>query len=363
MQIIRKIKNAFIFVGIIVILYFTSKAYFYMADRYCWNCTSQEYFDKGSVLISMEDNKSKNRGFDFIQSAAKKGNVDAQIFLGELYLETYPENYHLINKEKIELLRTMVPADNKKAISHFNDLLDTLPSAKGDYCKIQYNMGILFKAGVLESENKEERAKEWFTLSAESGNPDAMYEVGMYYNIRGDYSIAKKWFLNAYNTGNDPASAIMIGDYYFYSKGVAKDYDQAIQWYQNALNALTQPDVPLAEKRKTQLVDNASQRLKIAQRKIQEKLKKPVVNISYSIDGSIKNYLIYTPEVCCGPIGEVKKENGTIRARIKENVLLGSDPLTKEVASMSKGLSWVLNTYAKDKYGDTAVFNFFLKKK
>ncbi|HPA14368.1 MAG TPA: tetratricopeptide repeat protein [Desulfobacterales bacterium] len=363
MQIMRKIKNAFIFVGIIAILYFAFRAYSYLSEMYCWNCTSQEYFDKGSTLICMEDKKNKNRGLDFIHSAAKKGNVDAQIFLGELHMESFPENYHIFNKEKIQSIRMMVPIDKKKAISHFNDLLGTLPSAKGDYRNMQYNLGVFFKTGFLESKSKEEQAKKWFALSAEAGNPDAMFELGLYYNALGDYDSAKKWFTNAYNAGKDPASAIMIGDYYFYSKGVVKDYDQSIQWYQNALNVLAEPDVSLTEKRTRQLIDNASQRLKIAHRKIQEKLQKQVVHISYSIEGSIRNYLIYTPEICGRPIGEIKMENGVIKASIKENILFGSAPMTKEVASMSKGLSWVLNTYAKDKYGAASVFNFVLKKK
>jgi TPR repeat protein len=349
-------KQALIIVGIGVCICYA--AYSYLADRYCWECTTQDYFDKGTALIFEDDDESKQRGLRFLESAAQKSHVDAQILLGELYLGSFPDTYYIQNEEKIAALRNHVPVDEKKGGSYFNELAVSLYSAKGNYAEMLYNLGVLFEMGVLESPNNKEQAKKWFSMSAERENIHAMYELGMYYNSKGDYERARQWFTNAFNGGEESRSAIMIGDYYFYGKGLTKDYNQSVQWYDKALNTLGRSVSIYSEKVRKEVTQNARHRLKIAQRKAQDTLE-----VTYDLVGGVKTYSIYTPNLTGRLIGAVRNEDGNIQADLKEGVLSDSGPTSRTVASMNEGLFWVLNAYARHTYGDDKGFSFVLAGK
>lgn len=358
----KRIRHASIILGIGVILYIGYTAYSYLADRYCWECTNQDYFDKGTALILKDDNESKLRGLRFLETAAQKWHVDAQILLGELYLGTFPETYYIHNKDRIGVLRNIVPVDEEKGFSYFNELAVSLYSATGNYSKMEYNLGLLFKTGVLEGLDNKEEAKKWFLMSAERGNIHAMYELGMYYNWNGDYERAREWFTNAFNSGGEARSAIMVGDYYFYGKGLTKDYNQSIQWYGKALDTLARSDLIYSQKARKRVTQNGRHRLKIAQRRVQDRPTTEVVAVTYGLGGGVRTYSIYTPDLNGRPIGSVHNENGNIEARLKEWIVSDSGSATREVASMNEGLYWVLNAYARHTYGADKDFNFVLTR-
>ncbi len=357
--VVKTIKQALTIVVIGVISYICYMAYSHLEDRYCWECTSQDYFDKGTVLIFKDDNESKERGLRFLESAAQKLHVDAQILLGELYLGSFPDTYYIHNEDKIAALRNNVPIDKTKGVSYFNELTVSIYSAKGNYAEMLYNLGLLFKMGVLTSPDNKEQAKKWFSMSAERGNIHAMYELGMYCNSKGDYERARQWFTNAFNGGEESRSAIMIGDYYFYGKGLREDYNQSIQWYSKALNTLGRSVSIYSKKVRKEVTQNARHRLKIAQRKAQDTLK-----VTYGLVGGVTNYSIYIPPDLTGRlIGAVHNENGNIQAHLKEGILSDSDSTSRTVASMNEGLYWVLNAYARHMYGADKDFSFVLARK
>lgn len=76
--------------------------------------------------------------------------------------------------------------------------------------------------------------------AAESGNVDAMYNLGiMYYDGKGvaeDYSKAKTWFEKAADKGKAEAMR-ELGDMYYFGDGVAEDNSKAKYWYEKACNA------------------------------------------------------------------------------------------------------------------------------
>jgi tetratricopeptide (TPR) repeat protein len=351
-------RQALIIVGIGVCICYA--AYSYLENRYCWNCTSQDYFDKGTALIFKDDNKSKQRGLRFLESAAQKWHVDAQILLGELYLGSFPDGYYTQNDDKIAALRNNVPVDEKKGASYFDKLAVSLYSATGNYVEMLYNLGILLKMGVIGGPNNKEEARKWFSMSAERGNIHAMYELGMYYNSKGDYEKARQWFTNAFNGGEESRSAIMIGDYYFYGKGLVKDYHQSVQWYSKALNTVGRSDLIYSKKVREQVTQNARHRLKIAQTRRQG------TPVTYSLAGGVRSYSIYTPDLTGKLIGAVHNENGNIQAHLEEGILPDlpdSGSTDKTVASMNEGLYWVLNAYATHTYGADKDFSFVLARK
>lgn len=363
MKTIKKIKFAFIAVGVCVVLYFAFTMYSRVADRYLWLYSPSDYFEKGTAMLSLDsDGKKIKKGLDFIQNAAEQGHDPAQIFLGELYIGDIPDEYHMYNKEKIAEIRSVIAPDKQKGISYFNDFIDNPYSNLSNDSKMQYNIGLLFKAGILKSRNKKQDAdaKEWFTKAAADGNSVAMYEMGMHFNSIGNYIKAHQWFTKAFDWGKDPCSAIMIGDYCFYGKNKPKDYNQSIKWYQQALNVLASPVPFLSEKNRIKLTDNATQRLDIAIRKTNES--KELITLKYIVVGGVTDYSIFIPELNNNAIGEVKNQSGEIVARIKTSLLSDVGYTACKVSSMNEGLYWALNTYAEDVHGKDKKFNWVITK-
>jgi len=361
MTIRKKLRSISLFLGICLGIYVIFMLYYLLGDG-CWNCSPQDYYSRGIAMISVKDNNDLKKGVKYLKTAAKKGNVKAIIFLGELYSDDFPDAYIKDNKEKIAALRSLISANIKKRESYFNELIKNQSFFDRKYSKTQYNLGILYKAGILKSEDKEEAYKKWLTISADNDNPLAIYQMGIFFNNKGKYMEALKWFTKAFDSSREPASAIMIGDYYFYGKGVARDYQKSIEWYQRSLSAPALPDASLWIKNKEELTEWATQRLNIAEKKVCSKMSKQVVIVKYRIIGGLNSFSIFTSDLKKNLIGRVKKQDGYIRAR--SNIMIKSVSISKsaKVDSMSEGLHWVLTTYAKNKYGADKDFNFVITK-
>jgi TPR repeat protein len=352
MTIEKKLKSVSLFLGICLGIYVVFMLYYLFGDG-CLNCSPQDYYARGIAMISDNDNNDLKKGVKYLKTAAKKGNIEAIIFLGELYLDDFPDAYITDNKEKIAALRSIVSANIKERDSYFNELIKNQSFFDRKYSKTQYNLGTLYKAGILKSEDKEEAYKKWLTISADNGNTLAIYQMGNYFNNKGKYIEALKWFTKAFDSSLEPASAIMIGDYYFYGKGVARDYQRSIEWYKQALSAPASPE---------KLTEWATQRLNIAEKKVRSKMSKQVVIVKYRIVGGLNSFSIFTSDLKGNLIGKVKKQEGYILALL--DAMIKSVPVSKsaKVDSMSEGLNWVLTTYAKNKYGPDKDFNFVITK-
>lgn len=361
MTIEKKLKSASLFLGICLGIYVVFMLYYLFEDG-CWNCNPQDYYDRGIVMISENDNSKLKKGVRYLKTAAKRDNIKAIIFLGELYLGDLPDTYLTENKKKIATLRNVVSANTRKGKSYLNSLIGNQSFLDKKYSKAQYNLGLLYKSGILKSKDKEIAYNKWFAISTENENPLAMYQIGIHFNDKGEYTEALKWFKKAFDCGQEPGSAIMTGDYYFYGKGVAKNYYMAIEWYQRALSILASQDTsPWTENRK-KLTELATQRLYIGEKKIHGKTPKEVITIKYSISGNINTFSVFISDQGSNFIGKVKKQNGDILAQL--DIINKSVPSAKsaKVASMSEGSHWILNTYAKNKYGVDRDFNFVITK-
>jgi len=357
----KKLKSVLLFLGICLGIYLIFMLYYLFGDG-CWNCSPQDYYARGIAMISENDNNDLKKGVKYLKTAAKKGNIEAIIFLGELYSDDLPDTYITDNKKKIAALRSIVSANIKKRESYFNELIKSQSFFDRKYSKMQYNLGMLYKAGILKNEEKEEAHKNWLTISADNGNSLATYQMGVYFNNKGKYIEALKWFTKAFDSSQEPASAIMIGDYYFYGKGVAKNYQKSIEWYQQALSAPVSPDTSLWIKNREGLTEWATQRLNIAEKKVRSKISKQAFIVRYRLTGSLNSFSIFTSELKENPIGTVMKQGSYIQAR--SNIMIKSVSISKsaKVNSMSEGLNWVLTTYAKNKYGADRDFNFVITK-
>jgi tetratricopeptide (TPR) repeat protein len=361
MTIKKKLKSVSLFLGICLGIYVIFMLYYLFGDG-CWNCSPQDYYARGIAMISEHDHNNLKKGVKYLKTAAKKGHIEAIIFLGELYSDDLPEAYITDNKEKIAALRSIVSANINKRESYVNELINNQAFFDRKYSKMQYNLGILYNAGILKSEDKDEAYKKWLTISADNDNPLAIYQMGIYFNNKGEYIEALKWFTKGFDSSQEPASAIMIGDYYFYGKGVARDYQRSIEWYQQALRAPALPDPSLWINTREELTEWATQRLHIAEKKVRSKMSKQVVIVKYRIIGGLDSFSIFTSDLKENLIGNVRKQNGYIRAQ--SNIMIKSVAISKsaKVDSMNEGLHWVLNTYAKNKYGPDKDLHFVITK-
>ena len=146
---------------------------------------------------------------------AEQGDVQAQLRLGEWYLEDY-------NK--------LFTQDVKKAAEWL------LKAAKQGAPKAQFLYGLCLHYGEGGEQN-DKKAAEWFLKAAEQGYRDAQHNIGVSYHqglgVEQNYQKAFEWFMKAAKQG-DPLSQHKLGYCYENGEGVEKDIKKAIEWYQKA---------------------------------------------------------------------------------------------------------------------------------
>jgi TPR repeat protein len=159
-----------------------------------------------------EAEKWYKEAFNGYKKAAEKGNIDAQVKLGDMYSSGVG-----VAKNKAEAVKWY-----KKA------------TEKGN-AKAQYNLGRMYKG-----ENNAESLK-WYIKAAEQGYAEAqstlieMYEEGD--GVKQDYREAFKWRKKFAETSNDVHLHRRLGEVYYYGDsewGVAQDYTEALKWFKKA---------------------------------------------------------------------------------------------------------------------------------
>ena len=78
------------------------------------------------------------------------------------------------------------------------------PLAEQGDAAAQYNLAELYKNGKGVPQDRDQ-ASIWYRLSAEQGNPLAMYQLGVYFAGKGDYSTASMWLTIAAGSGLEEA--------------------------------------------------------------------------------------------------------------------------------------------------------------
>jgi TPR repeat protein len=133
-------------------------------------------------------------------------------------------------------------------------------SAELGNAEAQYNLGLMYYNGQGVQKDYKESVR-LYQLSAELGNAEAQYNLGlMYYNGQGvqqDYKETFKWYRLSAKQGNakalkwyrlsaeqgDVSAQYDLGVMYEEGRGVPKDFKEAVKWSKLAAdqgNALTQ---------------------------------------------------------------------------------------------------------------------------
>jgi len=161
---------------------------------------------------------------EWYQGAADQGHAGAQNQLGNCYYEML---------------------DYKEAAECYKK------SAHQGCADAQNNLGDCYYSGIGVDQDYE-KAVKWYQKAAEHGHTAAQNKLtavqnklGEYYCELGnwyyygyvvkDYNEAVKWYRKAAEQGTGRAQAI-LGDCYYWGRGVEKDYKEAAKWYRKAAN-------------------------------------------------------------------------------------------------------------------------------
>lgn len=113
------------------------------------------------------------------------------------------------------------------------DLKLTKECAEKGNVRAQKDLAIAYASGRLGIAQDLDEALKWETKAALQGDPEAQYDVGLSYSVRGNYQKAMEWYLKA-SEQNYAQAQLYIGMLYAYGNGVPRDVDKAIYWYRKA---------------------------------------------------------------------------------------------------------------------------------
>ena len=152
--------------------------------------------------------KNPQEAFKWIEKAAKKGNAQAQDYLGVLYSR----------------------GDGVKQ-SYPDALIWHSLAAKQGYANAQFNLGITYHQGKGIKQNYKEALK-WYKLAAEQNHTQAQTNLGGMYNtgqgVRKNNQEAFEWVQKAAKQNNARAQ-VNLGLMYARGEGVEQSYPEAFR--------------------------------------------------------------------------------------------------------------------------------------
>ena len=120
-----------------------------------------------------------------------------------------------------------VPEDDVEAVKWYRK------SAEQGNADAQYNLGVCYKHGIGVPKDDAEAVK-WYLKSAEQGDAKAQYNLGDCYHkgngVPKDDVEAVKWYRKSAEQGNADAQ-YYLGVCYEYGYGVPKDHAESLKWY------------------------------------------------------------------------------------------------------------------------------------
>jgi len=338
-----------ILVGTVLVVLVLIFGFFHLRYKYCWQCTPDNYFARGEAFACKDNGDLQKLGLRHLTTAAQAGQRDALLFLAELYAGELPQGYVPFFPKQTACLKESFGDQPEKSKEYFKQI-EALPDTNS---KIDFDLGLLYQTGQLSNGNGEKAAKKWFEKAAAQGDYPAMLELAMIDHRQRDYSAASQWFNKAFEVGRSAFAALMLGDYYYYGKGVKTDIGQAISWYKKAGESHEAGFIPSGAHIPAQLQQAARTRLKIAQDRLQRQTDTSQVKIRYRVKGTPEEYLVYLEDNQL--LGTVRKQDKSIQATLQPGLYPETIPANTTVSSLNDGINWILHEYAAVKYGQPDV--------
>ena len=103
-----------------------------------------------------------------------------------------------------------------------------LKSANQGYAHAMNSAGYMYSQGIGVTKDNG-KALEWYKKAAELGDPLHQFNLANTYNSIRDYANAITWYskIKIFN----PEARMILGTYYFYGRGVEKDYTKALEYF------------------------------------------------------------------------------------------------------------------------------------
>ena len=111
-----------------------------------------------------------------------------------------------------------------------------LRSAEQGNANAQYRLGLLYYDGRGVKQDYEEAAR-WLTEAAKQNHAEAQYYLGMFaengYGMEQDEQRAAEWYIQSAEQGNIDAQ-YRLGLLYYSGRGVEQNYKEAVRWFEKA---------------------------------------------------------------------------------------------------------------------------------
>lgn len=332
--------------------------------KLCWKCSTEDYYQRGKEFVSHGDDELRKTGVDFLRLAADQDSLEAQMLLAESYQPNLPQGYVSSTPVARGALQQLVGPNKAAAKRLFNQSYNRLYAGSSITADQLHNMAILVENGTIDRDDPALQAHQLLTEAAEAGNYAAMSHLGTLYHQQSNYAEAKKWLRRAAEAGRDAQPALTLGDYFFYGKSEAVNYEKAIHWYRIALKTEKALKARSSEQERLAAEDIPMARIEMAMRQLQKNRMRAPMTLQYRIGGSASRYEVYTEDHPQGPIGIVSQTVDSITAQVDPSITLAlSIPIDrKSFSSMNDGLEWLLQAYARSRYGSYTKFNFKLQR-
>ncbi|OQY18514.1 MAG: hypothetical protein B6I36_06805 [Desulfobacteraceae bacterium 4572_35.1] len=332
--------------------------------KICWHCTTEDFYQRGKEFVCRDKTELRQTGLDFLNLAANKKQPEAQILLAESYLGKLPAGYVAQDDNALKCLKELLGNNKKASISLFNQAYTELKQQELKDNQLLFNLARLIEEGILTSDNPKLQAHALYLQAADNGNYAAMSKLGFDYHKKGQYAEANKWLKMAAEAGKNAQPALILGDNFFYGKGETVNYEKAVSWYRTALETQRKLFARASEEERLVAEDAPKARIEMAMLKLQKTRMLAPMTLHYTIKGNAEHYVIYTEDHSKQPIGSVKKDVAgtiaTIDSSIDRALSIATD--SKTFSSMNDGMEWLLQAYARSRYGSYTKVNFILNK-
>lgn len=332
--------------------------------KLCWKCSTDDYYQRGKEFVCRDKGELQQTGLDFLRLAAEQDNTDAQILLAECYLGELPEGYISRDQTAFNCLNDQLRPNPPAATQLFSQAFTLLGKDELEDQQQLFNFAVLIEQGVMKRSNPSKDAHSLYLQAAKHGNIIAMNTLGYEYHQKSDYVAAKKWLRLAAETEKSVNPALTLGDYFYYGKGETINFEKAIQWYRSALKTQQALTAKLPETQRLAALDAPKARIEMAMRQLKKSRMTAPMALHYRIGGNATHYEVYTEDRTEGAIGTVDKTITGVTATIDAGITraLSIPTSSKSFTSMNDGMEWLLQSYARSRYGSYTRVSFSLQK-
>ncbi len=358
----KVILNIVLFISCILLA--VSAVLYNYSYKICWHCSTQDFYQRGKEFVCRDKDELRQAGLDFLRLAADRKQPEAKILLAEGYLVDLPAGYISKDSRASACLKGQLRQNTSAAQQLFNQAYAQMQQQELTDNQLLFNFAVLIEGGILSSSEPEQEAHALLMRAAENGNYAAMSKLAFSYHEKAQYQVANRWLRSAAEAGKDARPALVLGDDFFYGKGVTVNYEKAVYWYRIALATQQKLSARASEDKRLAVEDAPKARIEMAMRKLQKNRMLAPMTLHYAIKGNAEHYIVNTVDHPEGPIGSVKKDVAGSVATIDNSIkrALSIATPSKTFSSMNAGMEWLLEAYARSRYGSYTKVNFVLDK-